>query len=486
MRHHARSENSASASPPIPNWIQNETWGCSFPDARLGTRFRTLLRMMAHGIGDTIPAACQDWANTKAAYRFFANQRITTHHILGGHITSTQQRCSAHAQLPLLILHDTTEVTYRRKGTQNIGLLRTFQKRPKFRRIPLSFMLHGFLMHSSLVVTSKGLPLGLSAVKFWERKRFKYSDALKRNINPTRVPIEQKESYRWLEHLRNSTTLVGKPKRCVHIGDREADIYELFALAQDLETNFLVRTCVDRLAMEGETTMEALMKQCPWMGGCKVRSRGKDGKPYEANLRIRFRRMTIQPPVGKEDRYEPHEFTIIHAIETTKPKGRERIEWKLITNLPVKTLRQAMEKLEWYAMRWKIEVYHKILKSGCKAEESKLRTTRRLMNQVALCCLIAWRVFWMTMVRREKRSASPKVAFTRAEMKLLNALTQKSRKKRRQKSDLQSYITKLARLGGYLARAQDPPPGNMVIWRGLSRLNDIRLGFIMARKLVGN
>ena len=106
-------------------------------------------------------------------------------------------------------------------------------------------------MHSSLVMTREGLPLGLAAIKFWNRDKFHGANALKRRINPTRVPIEKKESIRWLENLRQATELLGDPKRCVHIGDRESDIYELFCLAQELDTHFLVRTCVDRLAGEG-------------------------------------------------------------------------------------------------------------------------------------------------------------------------------------------------------------------------------------------
>jgi hypothetical protein len=102
-------------------------------------------------------------------------------------------------------------------------------------------------MHSSLVVTAEGLPLGLAAVKFWTRSRFKGTTALKRHVNPTRVPIEEKESYRWLENMRQSTALLGDPVRCIHVGDRESDIYELFCTAYDLSTYFLVRTCVDRM-----------------------------------------------------------------------------------------------------------------------------------------------------------------------------------------------------------------------------------------------
>ena len=119
---------------------------------------------------------------------------------------------------------------------------------------------------------------------------------------------------------------------------------------------------------------------------------------------------------------------MIHAIEQSTPKGRERIDWKLITNLPVESHEEAVEKLSWYAKRWKIEVFHKILKSGCKAEESKLRTTERMVNQVALFCIIGWRVFWMTMVGRESERMPATCAFTRIEIQLLNHLVGERRR----------------------------------------------------------
>ena len=110
-------------------------------------------------------------------------------------------------------------------------------------------------MHSSLVLTPEGLPLGMAAVKFWTRKKFKGTNALKKKINPTRIPIEQKESFCWLENVKQATEKLADPFRCVHIGDRGSDIYELFCAAQDLGTHFLVRTCVDRLAGAGSTTI---------------------------------------------------------------------------------------------------------------------------------------------------------------------------------------------------------------------------------------
>jgi hypothetical protein len=146
----------------------------------------------------------------------------------------------------------------------------------------------------------------------------------------------------------------------------------------------------------------------------------------------------------------------------------------------------AIEKLEWYARRWKIELFHKILKSGCKAEESKLRSSERLANLISIFCIIGWRIFWMTMLHRTEPNRSPAIALTTTDVCLLDELVKTKGARAHSEKTISHYLVKIARLGGYLARASDPPPGNMVMWRGLSRLNDIQLGFSLATKLVGN
>src|SRR5207253_7123426 len=126
-----------------------------------------------------------------------------------------------------------------------------------------------------------------------------------------------------------------------------------------------------------------------------------------AILEIKYKRIQLLPPVGKQKHYSPLEVTVIHACEQSKPKNRKRIDWKLITDLPVRSLKDAVEKLQWYALRWKIELFHKILKSGCKAEESKLRTAERLVNLISIFCIVSWRIFWMTMLNRTAPNAPP-------------------------------------------------------------------------------
>ena len=340
-------------------------------------------------------------------------------------------------------------------------------------------------MHSSLVTTREGLPLGLAATKFWNRDKFHGANALKRRINPTRVPIEQKESIRWLENMRQSTELLNDPGRCVHIGDRESDIYELFCLSRQLGTHFLVRTCVDRLAGDGNTTVAAQMKTSELRGLHPVQVRNRRGDFTTAVLELRYPRIAVRPPKGKQKDYPELILTAIHAKERGSPKDREKIDGKLLTDLPVRSCLEAIEKLEWYAQRWKIETFPKILKSGCRAEEAKLRTAERLVNLFAILCIVSWRIFWITMLNRTQPHALPDEAFTKLDQYLLDELAP-DKPAQRPAAPLAHYIIKLARLGGYLARAHDPPPGNTVIWRGMLRLIDIELGIMIGVQLVGN
>jgi len=471
---------------PVPStqgWVDREIAGCEFRDARLGDRFRKLLAQIGSAMGQSIPLVCQDWANTKAAYRFLSNDRVSEADILAGHFQSTRDRTAATDGL-VVVLHDTTEFTYQREKSEAIGITKSINSgRDKAGRLR-SHTVCGILMHSSLAVTTEGLPLGLAAVKLRTRKKFKGTAALKKKINPTRVPIEKKESIRWLDNLKQSTELLDDPGRCVHIGDRESDIYELFCAAQEVGTHFLVRTCVDRLAGDGDHTIAEEMDEVAVKGLHRIEVRDSNGDPDEAILEIRFRKLRVLPPIGKQKRYPALTLTVIHAEERGTPKNRKKIDWKLITDLPVQSRKDAIEKLEWYALRWKIEVFHKILKSGCKAEESKLRTAQRLANLISVFCIVSWRVFWMTMLNRSAPDAPPALALTEAEIGLLDNLV-KDQKPLWRKT-LSHYLTKIARLGGYLARANDPPPGNTVMWRGLSRLTDIELGAIIGAKIVGN
>jgi hypothetical protein len=453
-------------------WVDGETAGCEFRDARLGKRLSTLLRVFGDGIGHTVPLACQDWANTKAAYRFFDNDRVDEQAILAGHFQASRDRAHATSG-PVLILHDTTEFSYMRDEPELVGLsggsVRKNGQATSGRKC-------GVLMHSSLALTPDGLPLGLCAIKFWSRVEQEGTTAEKKKKS-SRLPIEEKESFRWLENLRQSSDLLAQPERCVHIGDRESDIYELFCTAKELGTRFLVRRRVERRTGDGEHTITKEMAEVAVQGLHRIEFRGAQGQNCEALLEIKYQRLTVLASPGKKKVQPELELTVVHAQERDAPAGREPLDWKLITNLPVESNAQALEKIDWYAMRWKIETFHKILKSGCKAEDSRLRTAARLTNLISIYCIVSWRIFWMTMINRTHPDADPSIALMPIEMKVLDKLRPDKTKSPR---TLAHYLTKLAKLGGYLARKNDAPPGPTVIWRGLIRLHDVVFGVEIA------
>ena len=471
-----------NATSDIVSWIDHELAGSRFPDERLGKRLRNLVRQLTAAIGEPLPFACGDWANTKAAYRFLSNDDVSEDKILAGHFMATADRVRA-VDGPILVLQDTTEFIFKRSKPETIGAIgfAPMARGPGGHR-----KLHtvcGLLMHSSLAITPEGLPLGLTAARFWSRSKFKGTTALKRHINPTRVPIEAKESIRWLDNMSQSNALIGEPGRCIHIGDRENDIYEFFCRVAAEGSNFLVRTCVDRLAGDGGHTINAEMSEVEVQGTHAVTVPLGNGETEETAVELRFKAIDVLPPIGKQKRYPPLRLTVIHAREGAAPQERPAVDWRLITNLPVETAADAIELLGWYAMRWKIEVFHKILKSGCRAEAAKLRTADRLVNLIAIFCVISWRIFWMTMMSRVAPNAPPTLVFTEEECAILARAGPSPHSQ--PPETLAQYSRSVAQLGGYLARSHDPPPGNIVMWRGWRRLMDISTGYRLAAETYG-
>lgn len=463
-------------------WVEDEFNHSRFRDERIRKRVFRFVRQLAEHLGEPIPNACQDWANTKAAYRLLSNPRLTEGDILSGHFQATAER-GRNVDEMILVLHDTTEFAVKRDDPAPVGIIKRLRNGSSY--VTPHVTTCGVLLHSSLAITERGIPLGLCAAKFWTRSEFKGTNALKRHVNPTRIPIEKKESVRWIENLRSSSQLLGRPSRCLHIGDRESDIYELFCAAQAEGTHFLVRTCVDRRSGPDRLRISEQMERINAQGQHRFVVPDHDGNPSDAVLEIKYQRLLLHPPEGKQRNYPTVMVTAIHAYEADVPTHRDRIDWKLLTDMPVADVESAIQLLGKYGMRWKIEVFHKILKSGCRAEQSHLRTADRLSNLFALFCVIGWRIFWMTMNQREDDERSPSLVFTEAEQRLLDHFV-KDRPSETQTVTLRYYLRKVAQLGGYLARKHDAPPGNIVIWRGLHKLHDLHAGFLAARQIVGN
>ena len=285
-------------------WFDEELAGCRLGDGRLDRRLRQLVERMGAGFGESIPLACQDWAGTKAPPRFFSNERASEEEILRGHFDTTQRRFAA-SDGPILVLHDTTEFSWRRKRPEAVGFTATVNSgRAKTGRDRLH--------------TVCGLPLGMVAVKFWNRKKFKGTAALKRKINPTRGPIEGKESMRWLANLRQSTELLGQPSRCIHIADRLGDIWELFCLARELDTHFLVRRCVDRVCGDGSHKVSDAMAEVKVQGLHRVAWLPRPAPPASRAVTARVGCAAIcsrQSPAGiRMSSNEPADDTLTQIV----------------------------------------------------------------------------------------------------------------------------------------------------------------------------
>lgn len=203
----------------------------------------------------------------------------------------------------------------------------------------------------------------------------------------------------------------------------------------------------------------------------------------EIILNVRWKTLTLHPPIGKAKQYPDLQLTALIATEECSDNDT-RIEWKLLTDLPVANLAEATEKLEWYSHRWKIETFHKVMKSGCQAERSRLGSAERLTNLLCCYCILSWRIFWLTMLSREIPKAPVELAFSDTEIKILDTMI-KDTAQVMSSPPLEKYTIKLAQLGGYTGNKNKHPPGNIVIWHGLRRLNEILIGWELATERCG-
>lgn len=266
----------------------------------------------------------------------------------------------------------------------------------------------GGRVHSVLAVSTQGVPLGLLHQQVWARDPEQRGKKHKRK----QVPIEEKESYRWLQSLTATQQAIGPGTHVITIADREADIYDLFALPRPQGMDLLIRAASTRRVEADEQTSKrwALLEACPVQGRMSVHVEHKPGhKARDVSLTLRWKSLSILPPAPKSLHavYEPIPLTAVLATEENPPPGQEPLCWLLLTTLPVQTLTQAAPCVRWYRYRWLIERYHFVLKSGWRLEDLQLETAARLQGALATYCVVGWRLLWLTyprIVQREQES----------------------------------------------------------------------------------
>lgn len=345
----------------------------------------------------------------------------------------------------------------------------------------------GIKVHSNFGVSGEGEPLGLLGQASWVRKQppppKKGRKATERNRNK---PIEDKESYRWIESLRQAESKVSSETQLVHVADREADIFELFALPRATNSKLLVRVKNNRKVKHELGKLFPTLAQSPVLGEMTVIVRRTPGRPERtARVAIRAIAVTIEVPVDlakRKPELAPLELNALLAEEVTPPAdGGKPICWKLLTNLSLDSFEQACKAVRWYSYRWLIERFHFTLKSGCKIEELQLHQCDRLLKALATYSIVAWRLMAMTYKARLTPDISCEVIFTPQEWKLLRRrFVPKSRSKK--PPTLYQATNWLARLGGFLNRQGDGAPGIKTLWRGYTKLQHLLEGAQLTKK----
>jgi hypothetical protein len=471
------------------SWAAEEFAEVRLGDKRLDARLIKLCDRFSDAPESPINQACADWAETKAAYRFFQNDNVTVGEILATHRCKTAQRAKEHQTV--LALQDTSYFVYTsHRKTEGLGKM-SMKKGKNVKKI----YSNGLMMHTCLAVTTDGLPLGLLDQKIFSRKlRTKKTGKAKPHAH---LPIEAKESYRWLETLENTKAATGGTE-IVTVCDREADLYNFFKRSHQIGASVLVRANADRTinrtsryAEKGVKKLWEHMRQQIETGSYTLdipkRSKTKHCQEREARtatVAVRFGSFMLNPPRNNlqhstED-LPDIEMYAAYALESDPPDGEEPVEWMLLTNLPVTSYEEAYEKILWYCVRWRIEMYFKVLKSGFRVETCRLGHAERLARYLTVMSIVAWRLFMITLVARTDPAMPCSTFLANHEWKVLFLKANKNKTLPKKPPLIGDVVIWVAKLGGYLARKSDGPPGTITLWRGWKRLADLTEGWNLA------
>lgn len=454
------------------DWIIEELGGLSLGDKRLDRRAQKILGHLSGHATDSIPTACRSAAEIKAAYRFFANDQVTPEKINQVHRECTLSRMETEAIV--LIPQDTTVLhfnsQYERKDTGPTN--QDFAK--------------GMFLHCALAVTPEKVCLGMVSSQQWRREELQRLTRKERTQKNYELPIEEKESYRWLVNYRLAQEYAIRLPHTliVSIADREGDLYDIYEEAnqifsnQQVHAHYLIRAKTDRRVSneKGKKSKEkiksTLQNELP-LGEIDICvSETKKRKAREAHLEVYAKRMCIALPnkQKREAGYKPVEITAILCIETDPPAGAETIEWLLITDLKVNTFEEACEKIQWYTCRWQIEIFFKILKSGCMIEKLQL-TDKNFSVCLSFYMIVAWRILYVVMLGRHCPDVSCECIFSQEEWQTTYIMVHRKKPPSRPPT-LNEMTRMVASLGGYLNRKSDPSPGIKTMWIGFRNLQE--------------
>jgi hypothetical protein len=411
-------------------WASNEFGGAQLGDQRLGARLVQSAEALAAMPGRAFCGAAQgDLAAVKGYYRLIDktdDSQVTMEAILAPHRARTIQRLRA--QTTVLCIQDGSDLNYcglaQCEGLGSIGTNQTGARSP------------GLHLHSTLAVSTEGLPLGvLGAQCSAPVARPEHDDRATCDI-----PIDEKKTFSWIQGLRECIEVARQlpDTRLVCVMDREADFFELFdEQRKGGRVDLLVRAKHDR-ATSGPSNLFDSVRGSPVRGRMRIevprqsarpkksKQKARAGHPQRtAEVALRYREIEFRPPAQHHAK-QPIKLWVVHVRETRRPRAAEPVEWFLLSTRPITSVEQAQECLRWYALRWRIEDWHRVLKSGCRIETLQHKTAERLKRAIAINLVIAWRIMLMTLLGRHSPELPADVMLSDVEIDVLQAYAKKS------------------------------------------------------------
>lgn len=447
--------------------ITGELQGIDLGDARLNRRSKQVLEALNAHSQSSINASFEKWSDTLAAYRLFDHEAAQPEAILEPHRKATLTRIEEHPVV--LVVQDTTELDFSKHPPADAGCLNKPDR-------------HGFYLHVELAVTPSGVPLGVVGSNTFDRS----PESLGRTLERRELPIEQKESYRWLQGYRRATQIAQQlpETQFVSVADCEADMHDIFEeTQQDASADFVIRSKEDRSTTERIPPDQHDSRKAVYR---KFRDELRDSPvrfqktidlvqtpkraARQATLEIRAQSVSLKHPKNR-CKMANVDCQVVYVQEVNGPGDDTDIEWWLLTSLPVEDTEQIERVISYYQARWTVEVYFRVLKTGCNVEEIQLETTARLKSCLAFYQIIAWRVLSLTHLHRESPELPCDVVFADYQWQSVWRVTTQQPLPSKVPS-LAEFIPLLASLGGYNNRASEAPPGPQTIWIGIRRSHD--------------
>jgi len=460
------------------HWAENEFAGAPLNDTRLNKRLVSMVEEKAQVPSRTFSGVAKgDWPKVKAYYRMIdqpEDSAVNMPNILAPHRERTVRRMMG--QKTVLCIQDGSDLNYTNLAKcSGLGELGSNQTGAKSR---------GLYLHSTLAVAPNGLPLGVVHAQCIAPES-KPEDE-KRSAHA--IPIEEKKTFVWLEHHRDLVALSAKlpQTRLVHVCDREADFFELFDEQRRTgSVELLVRAKHNRNVSEEPFKLFETARQAPVASRVQINIPRKSARPKKskqkaqparpgrpADMAVRYVRIQLRPASYLGDK-EPIDLWLVHAVEENPPAETKAVEWFLLTTMEITSAADAEQCLRWYILRWRIEDWHRVLKSGCRTEDLAHKTAERLRRVIAINLVIAWRIMLMTLLGREVPELPAEILFSDIELRTLQAY---AKKKTPSPLLLGDAVKLVAKLGGYLGRKNDPPPGHQIISLGYTVLEYMCMG----------